>query len=1579
MSKLNHTGNKNAQKRKPQCYVRKKSQLNCSFSHQLKTTCLITSFLFQSIVPSYANIIADNQAPQNQQPIILKDGQGNPLINIQTPNANGLSHNRYTQFDVDTHGATLNNHRTSNPHLAKGTAKVILNEVRSNSPSKLEGIVSVIGDKADVIIANPSGIQVNGSGFKNVGRSTLTTGQIEVENGAVQAIDVQQGTVSIGSKGFDNRETDYTEILARAVEVQGALQANQVDISTANQKVDYVSGQVLEKREGASTSEVAIDIAELGGIYANSIHLIANENGVGVKNSGQLKANNRLVVTSSGRIENAGEMLAQHNSDKSILVLETVGENQEILSTKGKIEGKNQVILSASGKVKLANTKVQQTDKNAGTGVLVNSKDNIEIIESQLTSGKGNVSLLSKNDIQLANNTSVSADNDLFLRSQDGKIQLDTLFETKTETSVRYEKQRGSFARINKIETHNDSIIEHPVLLNAKGEIKFIAPKIEINAAKLRAENDISLITNKESLFINGVSSHFNDHLTNKHKVDYLSQLKVISHKIDSIINPHEYQTTKKRVEWLRRRAYKLWDKESRDFQRELQREYRTLRSRLQYLDSLAKEEKKQKAELEKILSVLNQKGRGHEYTLAELTGKNINIFSEQGINIEGTKLNAEQAVNIHAIGLLPQQENSPLTSININGVFDSYEYGGGNHYSYGIFNNPTVISGKAGVNISTTAQNGMLTIGASHLFSDEGKINLQAYQNIDLTSGQGELYTYDKHSYKTGKWYKRKYVTEIKEYRHAKADPTILAAAKGIDIQVGGNLNAYATLFDAPKGTIDITAGQGLNLYAVDEIHYNKLESHKRSKFLGIRYNKSDRSSTQSMKTALPSRLVAQSTNLTSGWDTLLQGTQFENTLTGANIRVGVGEKARENAKLILKGIKTTIQNEETYESSSLVWQKMAGKGELVESLILPSFKGEKPIFDAPNGIIADIPEGDLKTELEKLIQKPEYAYLKELKSDENVDWNQVALAYNKREYEHEGLTGAVAALIAISVAIVTSGTGTAGTGAALIGAGKGTLSAAMANAAVASLTSQAAIAIVNNKGDVGRALKDLGRSRTVKNLATSVVTAGVAHQVLGTVGLADVTEASQFSDRLTESLINAGTSAVVHTAINGGSLSDGLESSIIAALAQTLHGELSQHIKGITVGEEQVWYRQVAHKLAHAVTGCAATSAQKGRCSDGAMGAAVGEIVAEILGNQILKVNGASELTFDEKRSILNQTKLIVGSIAALTNADVNMTVDTATIAVKNNYLTSEKEREKQRLIYESGKRELSDEEQTRLFILAIEGVESNDRLIAACENVSSEACSTERSKAFAALKSYIPLTIYHPREHQPGYVEITDLLSYTDADSVALRNIYNGYIESFKAFGFSDEQAKKAASRKLNVEYLAAFALNMGKAKNNSQALTKIKINKIYLSNQQNLHELRVESLAHQINKPDFKHKNLVLTMDGKVFTPVQEVSRFASVYQGLNTTQIFELAKQIAGVDKLPDVRIMPNKTSISGDQGMLYVIQPTEGKLKGASISLRNYSNSDTESKARWTIDINIKQIPEENKIFNRKSIELKFQ
>ena len=91
---------------------------------------------------AYADIIADHTAPASQQPIILNAPNGVPLVNIQTPSAAGVSRNTYSQFDVNTNGAILNNSRTNvqtqlggfvqgNPYLATGTARIILNEVNS--------------------------------------------------------------------------------------------------------------------------------------------------------------------------------------------------------------------------------------------------------------------------------------------------------------------------------------------------------------------------------------------------------------------------------------------------------------------------------------------------------------------------------------------------------------------------------------------------------------------------------------------------------------------------------------------------------------------------------------------------------------------------------------------------------------------------------------------------------------------------------------------------------------------------------------------------------------------------------------------------------------------------------------------------------------------------------------------------------------------------------------------------------------------------------------------------------------------------------------------------------------------------------------------------------------------------------------------------------------------------------------------------------------------------------------------------------------------------------------------------------
>ncbi|HGG9826717.1 TPA: DUF637 domain-containing protein [Neisseria meningitidis] len=568
-------------------------------------------------------------------------------------------------------------------------------------------------------------------------------------------------------------------------------------------------------------------------------------------------------------------------------------------------------------------------------------------------------------------------------------------------------------------------------------------------------------------------------------------------------------------------------------------------------------------------------------------------------------------------------------------------------------------LSGKTGVSISApyANENSRIILSAADIAAENGKIKLQSYGDQSYYAGQGELYTFERRSYKTGKWYNRKHITEVKEHKNAKPDAVNLSASQGIDIKSGGSIDAYATAFDAPKGSINIEAGRKLTLYAVEELNYDKLDSQKRRRFLGISYSKAHDTTTQVMKTALPSRVVAESANLQSGWDTKLQGTQFETTLGGATIRAGVGEQARADAKIILEGIKTTIHNETVSSSKSALWQKQAGRGSNIETLQLPSFTGPvAPVLTAPGGYIADIPKGNLKTEIETLTKQPEYAYLKQLQVAKNVNWNQVQLAYDKWDYKQEGLTGAGAAIIALAVTVVTSG---AGTGAVL---GLNGAAAAATDAAFASLASQASVSFINNKGDVGKTLKELGRSSTVKNLVVAAATAGVADKI-GASALNNVSD-KQWINNLTVNLANAGSAALINTAVNGGSLKDNLEANILAALVNTAHGEAASKIK-------QLDQHYIVHKIAHAIAGCAAAAANKGKCQDGAIGAVVGEIVGEAL----VKNTDFSGMTASEiekaKANITAYAKLVAGATVGVTGGNVDVAANASETAVKNNAL--------------------------------------------------------------------------------------------------------------------------------------------------------------------------------------------------------------------------------------------------------------------------------------------------------------------
>ncbi|MBW3927141.1 S-layer family protein [Neisseria meningitidis] len=609
-------------------------------------------------------------------------------------------------------------------------------------------------------------------------------------------------------------------------------------------------------------------------------------------------------------------------------------------------------------------------------------------------------------------------------------------------------------------------------------------------------------------------------------------------------------------------------------------------------------------------------------------------------------------------------------------------------------------LSGKTGVSISApyANENSRILLSTTDISSENGKIKLQSYGDQFYYAGQGELYTFDKRSYKTGKWYKLKHVTEIKEHKNAKADPVSLSASQGIEIKSGGNIGAHATLFDAPRGSVKIEAGRGLVLYAVEDLNYDKLDTRTKRKFIGITYDKVHDTTTHTMKTALPSRVVAESANLQSGWDAKLQGTQFETTLGGAAIRAGVGDQARADAKIILEGIKSSIHTETVSSSKSTLWQKQAGWGSNIETLQLPSFTGPvAPVLTAPGGYIADIPKGNLKTEIEKLAKQPEYAYLKQLQVAKNINWNQVQLAYDRWDYKQEGMTPAAAAVVVIVVTVLTygalsapaaagtagaagagaggaaagtaAGTGVAAGTAATTGVAAGTSAAAITTAAgkaaLASLASQAAVSLINNKGDINHTLKELGKSSTVRQAATAAVTAGVLQGISGLNTQAAEAVSKHFhspaAGKLTANLINSTAAASVHTAINGGSLKDNLGDAALGAIVSTVHGEVASKIK-FNLSEDYI-----AHKIAHAVAGCASAVANKGKCRDGAIGAAVGEMVGETL----LDGRDVGKLLPQERQKVIAYSQIIAGSAVALVKGDVNTAANAATVAVENNSL--------------------------------------------------------------------------------------------------------------------------------------------------------------------------------------------------------------------------------------------------------------------------------------------------------------------
>ena len=365
-------------------------------------------------------IRADKSAPGNQQPTVLQTGNGLPQVNIQTPSKGGVSRNQYSQFDVAEKGAVLNNARKAaqtqmagwvqgNPNLARGEAKVILNEVNSANPSRLKGYVEVAGKKADVVIANPSGIQCDGCGVINAGRTTLTTGKAEVENGELKGYRVKGGKVTVGQKGMDNSQSDYTDIIAEKAEIKGGVWSKKgIKVTTGKNNVDrtndsvvYVGDKNTDNTDRTSDTQgenqsYSVDVSQLGGMYSEKIHLVDNGQGLGVRNAGHIGASAGSVkIDSQGKIVNegfiGGSENAQLNAKKNIENRGTVYAKAQTQLNAQHIDNKQGVI--AGKQVQLnANNVDNRKQSDKGSLIVATEKASIKAkhVDNQGTKAGGN-------------------------------------------------------------------------------------------------------------------------------------------------------------------------------------------------------------------------------------------------------------------------------------------------------------------------------------------------------------------------------------------------------------------------------------------------------------------------------------------------------------------------------------------------------------------------------------------------------------------------------------------------------------------------------------------------------------------------------------------------------------------------------------------------------------------------------------------------------------------------------------------------------------------------------------------------------------------------------------------------------------------------------------------------------------------------------------------------------------------------------------------------------------------------------------------------------------------------------------
>ena len=504
----------------------------------------------------FAALLATNSAPwipmALANPVVPAQGalgpkteearNGMTVVNINTPNDKGLSHNQYDAFNVDHKGLILNNanrpvntelagYIMGNPNLVGPTANTILNEVTGTGATSMNGALEVAGNKAHVIIANPNGISVNNGTFINANSATLTTGNPIINNGSITGYQVQQGSITVGEKGLNASKTARTDLLAEAVQLNGKVWAKDAQVVTGKNAVSVdSSGKVTNVHKTGESSQVGLDVAAIGGMYANSMYLVGTNDGFGVNNQGVLSAQNKLTVDSTGKLQNTGTIAAT-DADVTTNSFEQMNRGKLYVDT-AKITT-DSVIQKGNTETEDAPVMIAQKDLSIATNSIVNTDGSVIKAEGQLQLGKtmdstGTVSGKIDSIVNTASTIEFGQGGALYAKSVDNKnggITLKRVAVGEKEHVKNEVAPSGSIKRYQlseeRIYGHDDEIPKDKVVvhfsenlqLSVYGDHKDSWTKYEYDRTREKEVVD----TSNPGRIISGGDLHMDvDHMTNE-------------------------------------------------------------------------------------------------------------------------------------------------------------------------------------------------------------------------------------------------------------------------------------------------------------------------------------------------------------------------------------------------------------------------------------------------------------------------------------------------------------------------------------------------------------------------------------------------------------------------------------------------------------------------------------------------------------------------------------------------------------------------------------------------------------------------------------------------------------------------------------------------------------------------------------------------------------------------------------------------------------------------------------------------------------------------------------------------------